>query len=498
MLFLALLLTASTAYYTDEAASDQIFNLPGAPSNLTFNQFGGYLLANATAGKYIFYWFVESQNNPATDPLALWTNGGPGCSGLFGFFTEHGPFRPNSDGTLSLNPYSWNLYANIFYVEIPAGVGFSYSTSGEYRTGDALTAQENYQVILSFLQKYPQYNSTAFYLTSESYGGHYIPTLSKYILQQNAQQAFKINFQGFCLGNPWVDPEKNYRGNIGTLWGHQLIPKGLYDDYEQYCFPGTPDFNSSRCITLEEEIYTAKGPLNIEALDYPTCTLSSSLAKYGSAQSYWMHQTQLEARGLITTEELKKRLTEYNENDRPQFSSKRTNAPTQTDPYVYDACLQNYATTYLNTLSVQQAIHANPPPFPPWSACSNAMALYYERRDGWEKMEPYIEYVLANGYPGQTYLIYSGDDDCNCATMGTQYWIYDIGLNVSVGWTPWISTLGLPSTEQTVGGYSTKFKTQANFPKFSFVTVHGAGHEVPTFQPQALQLFQGFLNGTWF
>ena len=28
--------------------------------------------------------FVESLNDPKTDPVAIWTNGGPGASGLLG------------------------------------------------------------------------------------------------------------------------------------------------------------------------------------------------------------------------------------------------------------------------------------------------------------------------------------------------------------------------------------------------------------------------------
>ena len=36
-----------------------------------FNQFSGYLTLNATTDKSMFYWFVESQNNPANDPVRL-------------------------------------------------------------------------------------------------------------------------------------------------------------------------------------------------------------------------------------------------------------------------------------------------------------------------------------------------------------------------------------------------------------------------------------------
>lgn len=39
----------------------------------------------------------------------LWTNGGPGCSGLIGFFTEQGPFQSAPDSkTLMANPNAWN------------------------------------------------------------------------------------------------------------------------------------------------------------------------------------------------------------------------------------------------------------------------------------------------------------------------------------------------------------------------------------------------------
>jgi carboxypeptidase C (cathepsin A) len=54
--------------------------------------------------------YTESQKAPATDPLLWWSNGGPGCSGLLGFLTEHGPFRPQAAPGTGLDPFAfaWN------------------------------------------------------------------------------------------------------------------------------------------------------------------------------------------------------------------------------------------------------------------------------------------------------------------------------------------------------------------------------------------------------
>ena len=67
------------AAYTEDALKDQVSKLPGSENiDIPFNQFSGYLTVGST--KQLHYWLVESMSNPATDPIAFWTNGGLVCA----------------------------------------------------------------------------------------------------------------------------------------------------------------------------------------------------------------------------------------------------------------------------------------------------------------------------------------------------------------------------------------------------------------------------------
>jgi carboxypeptidase C (cathepsin A) len=127
---------------------------------------------NATVNRNLFYWFTEATAvDPATAPLVLWTNGGPGCSSLGGgLFSELGPFYPNpaAPGTLMPNPFTWATVANVIFLEHPAGVGFSFSNDpADLTVGDARDAADNYAFLVGFLARYPQYAKSPFYITGE-------------------------------------------------------------------------------------------------------------------------------------------------------------------------------------------------------------------------------------------------------------------------------------------------------------------------------------------
>jgi carboxypeptidase C (cathepsin A) len=108
------------------AANNQTDKVTAMPScaPLPSAWYSGYLTVTQT--KQLHYVFIESLDKPATDPILIWFNGGPGCSSLLGMLQENGPFVIDDGETvIKPNPYPWNVRANLLYIESPAGVGYS-------------------------------------------------------------------------------------------------------------------------------------------------------------------------------------------------------------------------------------------------------------------------------------------------------------------------------------------------------------------------------------
>lgn len=469
ILLINLLISYSTKVngdYTAAALLDQITvdSLPGVDNikeKITFNQFSGYLTVQNT--KQMHYWFVESINKPSEDPIAFWTNGGPGCSGLLGFLTEQGPFRPNADLTLSFNPYSWNTISNMVFIESPCGVGFSYSdNSDDYHTDDKQTAQDNYLLIQAFLDRFPQYRTNKLYITSESYGGHYMPTLAKQIVDENKNGSQPIlNFQGFAVGNPATTSQSTLPASVETYYGHQIISKPLWDKFDAICNKEHMNITVFEdCEYLYLAMYKDISGLNPYAIDYPVC-LDSNL-KYGRNQRKMLIENSL---GAITNSDIVRQIKQV----------------LKLEPVDgYEPCADDYMTSYLNQDSVKAAIHVKQSIV--WADCSRS--LRYKQSDGLHSMTPYYNYLIDGNY-NLNILVYSGDDDTVCATIGTQSWIWDLGYQVSK--TKWEAY----SVNGQTAGYITKWKNT----KLALATVHGAGHEVPTYKPEvALYLWSQYLN----
>ena len=192
------------------------------------DSYHGYLPVNRKSRDYIFYWFFPSRKYPTTDPLIIWLTGGPGCSSSVAVLKENGPFLLSDAGEPVINKYSWNNKANIIYVDSPIGTGFSIAGEKKDRaTGEEQIATNLYEFMLEFLQKFPDLQGRAFYITGESYAGKYIPWFSNHVVTQNAKldksSKLKINLKGIMIGNGMVNPEWQYPAYFNFSSHHQLI-----------------------------------------------------------------------------------------------------------------------------------------------------------------------------------------------------------------------------------------------------------------------------------
>lgn len=206
--------------------ADHIFALPGATWNFNFNQHSGYL--QATPGNKLFYWFVESQSGNEGDPIVLWLQGGPGCASTGGLFGEIGPFFVNPDGeTLFENVYSWNKAAHILVIDSPRSVGFSYqdqNVNNDTTWDDDKTALDTYTALEDFFAAYTPHRNSELYITGESYGGVYVPTLTRLLIQKIQAGQSNIKLRGMGIGNGMISAVNDVRTLPDFLYFH-----GIYD-----------------------------------------------------------------------------------------------------------------------------------------------------------------------------------------------------------------------------------------------------------------------------
>lgn len=259
-----------------------VTTLPGYVGNLPSNHYSGLLpVGNLSAVLgHLHYWFIESTNDPTTDPVVLWLNGGPGSSSLIGLLTENGQLVLNDasmenlvDGVpqLFVNEYSWTTTANMLYLESPKGVGFSYCDDAKTSAGcvntDESTAQDAYEFLINFFTYYPEYKSNKFYITGESYAGIYIPMLMQQLDEDSLGSG--ITVAGAAIGNGcWgntVGTCDFYSGEslqiqVEFYHGHGMYSNTLYDEINDAC----DDFSTIgiRCANKLSEMATQVGAFN--------------------------------------------------------------------------------------------------------------------------------------------------------------------------------------------------------------------------------------------
>ncbi|KAG6864720.1 hypothetical protein C0991_007673 [Blastosporella zonata] len=140
---------------------------------------------------------------------------------------EHGPCRiPDANGTQYFKE-AWNSNANVFFVDQPIGVGYSYADYGEAVGTSEDAAADIAAFVAIFFENFSKFKGRAFHMAGESYGGRYIPLFAAEVYDQNARLVeagmTPINLTSaiigkitdhasptlpqplLCLGNGWTD-----------------------------------------------------------------------------------------------------------------------------------------------------------------------------------------------------------------------------------------------------------------------------------------------------
>uniref|UniRef100_A0A2N9HT13 Carboxypeptidase n=1 Tax=Fagus sylvatica TaxID=28930 RepID=A0A2N9HT13_FAGSY len=417
---------------------DRIERLPGQP-HVNFSQYGGYVTVNNSAGRALYYYFVEAQHSKDSLPLLLWLTGGPGCSSLAGALLEVGPFRVLSDGkSLFEDIFSWNYAANVLFLESPVGVGFSYSnTTSDYdNNGDRRTARDNYVFLLNWLERFPEYKNRDFYIAGESYAGHFVPQLAHTILYHN-KKANKtiIDLKGIIIGNAVINYETDQRGMYDYLWTHAIISDQDVYQIHKYCnFSSSASPESRECNATIDAVQNYFNYFNVYNIYAPLC-----------------------------------------------FSPNLTAQPKNASILNFDPCSLGYLHAYLNRPDVQEALHANVTKLTyDWELCNDA--IFQTWKDSPSTVIPLLRELMTSGH---RVWIYSGDIDARVPVTSTKYSINKMKLPVKTAWHPWFLS-------GEVGGF-----TQVYEGDLTFATVRGAGHQVPAYQPaRAFSLIKHFLDGT--
>ncbi len=197
----------------------KIDKLPGMPSNVVLTQYAGHINVDETKNGNLFYWLFESPQNSKDLPLLVWLNGGPGCSSMDGLWLELGPLRLDGKSNVKMNPFSWHNVANLLFIDQPVGTGLSYVTGRDgYCKNDEDINRHFYKFLQSFFDLHSRYvtidsktklkSSRSFFMSGESHAGHYIPSMSAYILNKNkavtaasdAKNDVVVSLNGIALG----------------------------------------------------------------------------------------------------------------------------------------------------------------------------------------------------------------------------------------------------------------------------------------------------------
>jgi len=414
-------------------------------------QYSGYL--DVGTDKHLFFWFFESRNSPATDPVTLWLNGGPGCSSSTGLLFELGPCAVANEGkNLTYNPYSWTSKSSVLFLDQPINVGLSWSDSESVNNTPA-AAVDVYAFLQLWYKKFPLYGKLPFHIAAESYGGHYAPHFASYIHKENKALAVRstehvhIPLTSVLIGNGLTEPVTQFASV-----------------YDFACKGDKKIFDDATCTSIK-----AKTPTCARLQEY--CYSNPSRLTCVPATLYcWQNIV-----GPISNSGLN-----------PYDVRRKCDRNGKDGPLCYQQ--MQWIEAFMNRPEVKKELGA--PDKLKFESCNMQVNQAFSfQGDGMKNSAVLLPELIDDGI---RVLIYAGEDDFMCNYLGNKRWALALDQTVQHDFVaakdlPW-STL---EDNKVVGEVRSVGEGAGNF---AYVKVYNAGHMVPYDQPSAaLDLFNRWI-----
>ncbi|KAG7389972.1 hypothetical protein PHYPSEUDO_009230 [Phytophthora pseudosyringae] len=416
----------------------------------TKNEAGYIKLLNKNDDHY-FYWFFEAKHNASTAPLVIWLTGGPGGSSLLALFNENGPCRIQPDLTTKVHPYSWTHEANMIWLDQPTSVGFSYSSGGDHDYDEKDVGENLYSFLQGFIEKHPEFDGREFFLTGESYAGHYVPGAARYIWEQNKKNESRaeeknINLQGIAIGNGWTDPVVQYAHVADMLDNKYNVT--LLDESAAHELR----INAAKCVEI-----------TVQCQQNPTIASCAEPYDFCSDSLF---------------DGLSANVTGHNPYDVRESCDWVDFGFCHGVPLIEEFLTQDAVRKYLNVDR-------------DWVGGSEEVGENFVV----DYMQPFDNYVADLLNDGVRVLLYVGDADSVCSWFGNKLWIEALewkgktGFNAAEEKALLTQDLLAPNAALTDAG------TARSFENLALVRIFNAGHMVPTHQPAAsLDLINKFFK----
>ncbi|ELU44191.1 serine carboxypeptidase [Rhizoctonia solani AG-1 IA] len=420
--------------------------------DLTVRMYSGYLDVDYGA-KHLFFYFFESRNDPDSDPVLMWINGGPGCSSSLGLFMElgpcsiRGPLQSGSNGT-DWNPYSWNNKANLFFLDQTV------STTED--------AAKNVQAFVTiFFETFSKFKGVRLFIVTTfdslhkvsaarvPYVWRVLRVFASEIVDQNSRAeagGFEpINLKSVLIGNGLTD--------FKTMW------EGYYD-IQCKNLSVVPFQDIKTCVTMKQQVGHAQQSRDcVEQTDPVACSLAAGFCNEALSLPY-------QATGR-----------------NPYDMTK----PCKPEELQSSLCypITEHINTFLDRPETRKALGVHPS-IGNYTGCSRDVGVRFSASlDHFHSNQWYVAGLLERGIK---VLVYVGTYDWICNWVGNQKWVMALDWTGSAEFTAqkdrnWI-------VESQVAG----FTRSAN--GLTFATVDAAGHMVPYDKPkEALAMLSRWLEG---